>query len=690
MSIFLGVDLGHHSIVTASSSTDEPLAVTVDANGLSNRSTPSIIGIESNRVIFGEEAETRLSSVPGKFVHSFPGKMNTDSEHGPFEDDLLLDSSHLLSLFFKNYIDQVHAGKNLECVTVAVPVGFSDAQVQVVADAAHLCGITNIDIIDHMDAALTLLSKDISLVKDTSVLVVDCGYAQTSIGLVTKDSPVITSKQGIGFGVVDMMEMICNTFMFEKNQDFFATIKKSDPKLFFRLLKVCEKALKDLSMLPSTVVDLSDYEEALTERHALKISKWSIPITRESFEESLRQNDHFAQLELKLKELKSVIGGNIRVEMVGGGSRVPFISKTVASILGVDQVGRSMDGSAFAALGAALWSTGRRLWPNSSRLRDEHSMESRRNSLTEAFRVQESVQRIHDLEVMKLRRKNELEAYLYQVKYWLSDEPKAKGLLRPEIIEPQTDKVWEWFNAIDDGDQQVAPDGKEYEEKLTEIKKFIEEEGAEFFSLLAHEKQKKDDSLTANAEYLSASSAHETAAEKRAKHTPTSNEQCIKLAGKNKEEGNELFKHGTVTDAMNRYMRAINLLAQANKATMTNEEKVQTDAILLSTNLNMAQCVVRLTAAGNLSQEERDGLLKRGIACADAALAIEPSNPKAKYRKAVCLDRLKETEQAKKIVGEALRQNPEDSDLKALYDSLVASLKDQQSKAKKFFSKMFQ
>ena len=182
-----------------------------------------------------------------------------------------------------------------------------------------------------------------------------------------------------------------------------------------------------------------------------------------------------------------------------------------------------------------------------------------------------------------------------------------------------------------------------------------------------------------------------TAAEKRAKHVPSSNEQCIKLAGKNKEEGNDLFKHGTVTDAMNRYMRAINLLAQANKSTMTSDEKNQADSVSLSCNLNMAQCVVKLTSAGNtLSQEERDGLLKRGIACSDAALAIEPSNAKAKYRKAVCLDRLKETEQAKKLVGEALKQTPDDSDLKALYDSLVASLKEQQSKAKKFFSKMFQ
>ena len=696
MSIFLGVDLGHHSIVTASSTTEEPFAVTVDANGLSNRSTPSIIGIENNRILFGEEAETRLTSVPSKFVHSIPAKMDSAVEHGPFSADVVLESSHLLSLFFKNYIDQVHADKTLAFVTVAVPVGFSEAQVKIVADAAHLCGLSSFDVIDHLDAALTLLSKDAGvLTGEGMVVVVDCGYSHTSIGLLmSRDPSVIVSKQCIGFGVQNMVEVICNDLVIEKEGDFLNKIKKSDPKLFFRLFKVCEKALKDLSMLPSTIVDISDFEETLMDKHNVKLTKWSKTITRESFEDRVRRDAKYLQLEEVLAGLESFNAGSlpVRVELVGGGSRVPFIARSVATLLGVEQTGRGMDGSAFAALGAALWSAGKRIWPTSSRIRaEEHSIEARRGSISSAMAIQETVQNLHDLEVLKLQRKNELEAYLYQVKYWLHEEPRAKGVLDSEVIEPVTDRIWEWFNAVEDGEQEVSRNGCEYADKLVEVKTFVENNGAEFFSILASDKVKKEASLTANAEYLSAASAHESAAEKRAKHTPTSNEQCIKLASKNKDEGNDLFKHGTVTDAMNRYMRSINLLAQANKATMTREEKVQADSVLLSSNLNMAQCVVKLTGLGNnLSQEERDGLLKRGIACADVALTVEPSNAKAKYRKAVCLDRLKETEQAKKLVGEALKQTPDDSDLQALYDSLVASLKEQQSKAKKFFSKMFQ
>jgi tetratricopeptide (TPR) repeat protein len=694
--IYLGIDLGNHSIVTASSNAEEPLAVTVDANGLSNRSTPSIIGIENNRIIFGEEAETRLSSVPTKYIPGIPSKLHEEesSKHGPFED-ILLESSHLLSLFLKNYIDQVHAAKELKFVTIAVPVGFTDGQVQKVADAAHLLGISNFDIIDHIDAAMTLVNKGDPR-ESQAVVVVDCGFSQTSVGLLLTNERKIASKQSIDLGVQDMTELIGDCMLIEES-GFLSSIRTKDPRLFFRLFKICEKALKDLSMLPSTVVDLSDFDESLekhlgpTHRVMKKLSK---TITRDKFEECLSGSTKMKRLVSILSELKNFLGdkNSVRLELVGGGSRVPYISRTIGKLFEVEQVGRGMDGSAFAALGAALWSAGKRLWPQSSRLKESHSIESRRSSIQEAMVVQDSVQRIHGLEVLKLRRKNELEAYLYQIRFWLNDEPKAKGLLRADVIEPAADAVWKWFYAVDDGEELVAADGQEYESKLAEIKALVEKEGEEFFALLSSDKQKTEASLTANAEYLSANSAHESASDKRAKHSENhmSNEQCLKLAGKNKEEGNELFKHGTVTDAMNRYMRAINLLAKANRSSFSNEERAQAESISLSCNLNMAQCVVRLTTSSSLSQDERDGLLKRGIACADAALAVDPTNAKAKYRKAVCLDRLKETEQAKRVIDEALQQNPEDNDLKVLYDSLVASLKQQQSKAKKFFSKMFQ
>ena len=696
MNIFLGVDLGHHSIVTASAAEETPLQATVDANGLSNRSTPSIVGIENNRVLIGEEAETRLASVPHKIVHSIPAKFGSDVKHGPYamenESEIHLESAHLLSLFFTNYIAQVHPEASLKHVTVSVPVSFTPEQTQVVVDAAHLSGLSQFDVIDHIDSALTLLSKDPAVSAADAVVVVDCGFSQSSIGLMTKGS--LVSKQSFALSVGLFIDLIGSQLLVQK-PDFMQSLRSSDPKFFFRLFKVCEKVLKDLSMLPSTIVDLGDFEESF-ERHlsaseVRKLCTKSITVTRDAFERELERAPAMAEFVQALAMLAKQVQSarTIKVEAVGGGSRVPVVAKLIASAFHVEQVGRGLDGSAFAALGAAVWAGGKRGWSASRTTQAQPSA-----TLADAAETQRKIQQMHDLEVIKLQRKNELEAYLYQVNYWLEEDPKAQGTLRRDLIKPSADAAWTWFNGVEDGEQSVSADGSEFAAKLAELKKVVEEHGAEYFALIEAEKQKTEKSLTANAEYLTAASAHETAAEKRAKHSdnqPMSAEQSIKLANKNKEEGNELFKHGTCTDAMNRYMRATNILVKLNRSGLTEEERVQADAIALASNLNMAQCVVRMTVSGaQLSQDERDGLLKRGVACAEAALAIDPTNAKAKYRKAVCVDRLRDTEQAKKVIDEALRENPDDVDLKALYDSLVATLKAQQSKAKKFFSKMFQ
>ena len=691
---FLGIDLGYHSVVSASSDVSEPFVVTVDANGLSNRSTPSIIGIENNRVLFGEEAETRIASVPQKMVSSIPYAIAAGKQHGPFDmsSELIhLDSCHLLSLFFRNFVQQVH-GPNVELkhVTIAVPVGFTDEQKQLVVDAAILTGLDNrFTIIDHLDAAMTLMYRDVSAASAAgttgirTVVVVDCGFRETSVG-VMKDGEIVR-KKAVSFGVVDMVHAIGDILF--PGKEIFSNLFSNDKKLYFRLFKVCEKLLKELSMLPTTVVDLGDYEEGL-ERNGIRLAAkdFSRTVTRDQFEGILIENKIAQKFQTTIT---SCIEGlyapptRPRVEVVGGGSRVPFIAKLVSESTGVDQLGRSMDGSAFAALGAALWSAGLHVkgcMSVSSMGRDE-------SRLTELRAIQERIEIVHHKEVARLAKKNDLESYLFQVKYWL-DEDEKTGLMPRNEIQSRLDSMWLWFE-----DNMETASMEEFESQTNDLKNFVEEKGSKFFEKLQADREKKEKSLTANAEYLSAHSAHESSAEKREKHSSAlGKDQAMKLAARNKDEGNDLFKHGTVTDAMNRYLRAIGILAQIKRNECTGDEKGYVDSIALACNLNIAQCVIRMTAepSSNLTQDERYGLLKRGIACADSALAIDPVNSKAKYRKAVCLERMKETEKAKQVIDEAMRENPDDDDLKKLYDSIVASLKEQQSKAKKFFSKMFQ
>lgn len=698
MAIYLGVDLGNHSIVTASSSAaEERFQVTVDANGLSNRSTPSMIGIEKNRVIFGEEAENRLPSVPDRIISSITSAI-AEGQSYRTESNISVGSSQLLSLFLKNYFSQVHSGKSIEFATIAVPESFSIEATKRVVDAAILAGIQKFDIIDHLDAAMTVLARDPLVAELSSLLVVDCGYSQTSVGMMVKGK--CESKRSIARGVVDLVQLVSDSLVVKK-LGFLSKIEKSDVKFHSKFFKICEKVLKDLSMLGSTEVDIGDFEDALERTNIFSIQevknlcKSPIIVSRDDFEKEFIQSRYMADLTGLFEPFKTL--SPVQIEVVGGGSRVPVITKSISKLLAIDTLGRGLDGSSFAAVGAALWAAGKRGW-EASRL----VVPSETADYEEMKKIQSEIETRHFLQVEKLEKMNLLEAYLYQVKYWLNEEPRAKNLLNREILDPLLEESWNWFYAVEDGKIELSEDGSEFTKKLDEVKSIVESEGKAFFELLEKERLRIEQSLTANAENLQSSlSSHESAADKRAKHANAetshnlSPDQALKLAAKNKDEGNDLFKHGTVTDAMNRYMRSINILAKISSNSFSQEDKKLADSILLASNLNMAQCVIRITAVPStappgLSQDERDGLLKRGVACADAALAIDPANAKAKYRKAVCLDRLRETEQAKTVIDEALKESPNDVDLKQLYDSLVSTLKQQQTKAKKFFSRMFQ
>ena len=689
MSIFLGVDLGHHSIVTASSSAAEPFNVQVDANALSNRSTPAMVGLENNRILCGEEAETRLGSVPQKIVTSFPHHFGrtANSSHGPFAfetDSIELDSAHLFSLFFRNYLAQVHPGVEVGFVTISVPVDFSPEAVSVLAESASLLQLINkIDVIDHIDAAFTTLIHKNGDLRETATVVADCGFFQTAIGvwLPGMEAPLKTS---IPLGVSTMVEIVAELLV---HANFLPSIRLADKRFFVRFFKVCEKALKELSMLPTAVVDLGDFEEAF-EKHNISVSRKPRILTRDEFEARLKSHPILAQLKAAVLECLAVVPPRVRVkvEVVGGGSRVPFMAQALAEMCGVDKVGRGLDGSSFAAVGAGLWSAGKRVWPSVSRLTPEIVSSLNSDRIAGLAHTQSRLETAHAREETKLQRRNELESFMFEVKHLLAQKSE---LVDSSVLEPALDECWAWF---EDEESGGTSDGTEFAEKLSQLKSVFERAAEKYLQKSKLDRVKTEKSLAANAEYLQGNSAKESASSKREKHAPVqeSGGVSLKLASKNRDEGNELFKHGTPADAMNRYLRAVNILAKIRRSDLTADEKALADSIALASNLNMAQCAIKMTTTNDLLPDERNGLLKRGIACADAALVIDPLSSKAKFRKAVCLDRMKETESAKQVIDEALQWNPEDEDLKRLYDSLVASLKEQQSKARKFFSKMFQ
>merc|ERR1711907_494227 len=70
----------------------------------------------------------------------------------------------------------------------------------------------------------------------------------------------------------------------------------------------------------------------------------------------------------------------------------------------------------------------------------------------------------------------------------------------------------------------------------------------------------------------------------------------IKMATKNKEEGNTVFKAGNLEDAAGRYQRALQHLKKFYMLDLSPEDKAEGDAIGLSVQLNLAQVYLKQAA----------------------------------------------------------------------------------------------
>ena len=152
-------------------------------------------------------------------------------------------------------------------------------------------------------------------------------------------------------------------------------------------------------------------------------------------------------------------------------------------------------------------------------------------------------------------------------------------------------------------------------------------------------------------------------------------EEKVALAGELKEHGNALFKAGQTRRAVQKYQGVLDMFSSI--ASLSDDEKVKAHAIVLPCHLNQAAALIKT----------RD--FRKAIEQADKALAIEPGNAKATYRKAQSLNSLAEFEKAKALLTVAIEASPDNADFKALLANVNKSIKAQNEKDASVFKRMF-
>merc|ERR1711924_74458 len=229
-----------------------------------------------------------------------------------------------------------------------------------------------------------------------------------------------------------------------------------------------------------------------------------------------------------------------------------------------------------------------------------------------------------------------------------------------------------------------------YTEHFNQLKQQVEEHGCEFFAKRQKEKEEKEKFLDEEAG-KERQRRHELGMDADKDDRKMAKSERIKMASKNKEEGNTVFKAGNLEDAAARYQRALQHLNKFYMLDLSPEDKVEGDAILTSVHLNLAQVYLKLAAQTEkeAGKDKAEATYIKAKSSVDEVLKIDENNIKAKFRKATAMEKLGDIDGAAKEVKAALKIEPENSDLEKFKDKLEKLQAVQNAKAKKMYGKMF-
>ncbi|TYZ61805.1 hypothetical protein PybrP1_004803 [[Pythium] brassicae (nom. inval.)] len=660
-----GVNFGTQRSVVAESSGDVVL------NELGAMTTATLVAFKGDERLLGEAAVLSASTNPRNTVDALNLLLGADlaraqaissqlpGQRAALESDadgrvcarveyrgesVVFTLEQLAGMFLGKLAEQM--GKRARDAPihaiVAVPAQWTERETAALALAAKIAGIPRLSTVTR-DAALArcfvrkhpLESADEDAVKH--IAIVDIGHATTSV------CTVLASEGDLALGADNFDRQLFAHFqqqVLEKHQLSVSLNSKEGKRLF----QACEKLKKLLSTIG---------EAAVTVENVAQDRDVGIAISRDLFEqlcaaESARVTELVASA-LATAQLADPGHTVASVEIVGGGTRIPFVQAAILKALGTDLqrgsslLGRMLDSTTAIAVGAAFSS-------DTVEADEALALSEGQQHQLEGFVALEQQMRAHDSELAAIaHERNAIEAFVYEMR---SKSSEAHGdKLDAAQLTPLLDAAEDWIYS-EESEFATLP---AITAKRQEIEAQIRAVSSAYFAAVAADGQ----ALEAHLEEESKKAAAERAAEGGDEDHDTrklKKPERMRLVVKNKEEGNELFRDGNVQHAAARYVKA---LSHASKFFDLSESDVEeVNKLRLSLYLNLAQCYLKLEA------------WPKAIANCKDALAIDPQNAKALYRRALAHEKDKNIELAALDVKAALAVAPEDKAILKLDERL--------------------
>lgn len=372
----VGIDLGSSKVVIGVAKKG---GVEVLTNDASYRQTPTVVSYGPERIC-GDKAIQKIKKniaqsilLPPRFIGElsqeqfrFEKKFNfcksSQNEHGNAQFNVNYEGeqikvnteqvmsgvfTEILSVLKLNKIDQKEA-------VVSVPAFLNQIERQSIIDAAKVAGLEITKL--YNESAANVMNYGIfrmgDLDKTSPRLVgfVDLGHSKTTVFFanIWKDrAEIIFETSDPNLGTRDMDLAMLNHYVDAFDKQHKIDLRES-PKSMFRLLEAIEKQRKTLTLNQEAVLAVDCIYEDIDYNHLL---------TREEFERinqpMMQRLVHLMKnviTELSPELLKSLHS----VERIGGGARIPFVEKIIASTFGFETVSKTLDASESVARGCAI------------------------------------------------------------------------------------------------------------------------------------------------------------------------------------------------------------------------------------------------------------------------------------------------------------------------------------------------
>ncbi|KAG7396226.1 hypothetical protein PHYBOEH_002606 [Phytophthora boehmeriae] len=698
-----GVDFGAQRCVVAESTGDVVL------NELGAMTTATLVSFKGEERLVGEAAVLSSSTNPRNTVSCLSGlvgkrqlaKVQQELERLPghqvtFEVDeagrvvatvdygkdgskTQFSVEQLTGMLFANLATQMKKRLQDEPfhVTVAVPSVWGEEEKRTVQVAAKIAGIQSLAVISR-DAALArcfhckhpvetpVVEGDIAEeAPETArfIVIVDMGYTNTSVSVVKltpKGETVLATEADLQLGAETLDRRLFEHFqkeVQEKHQISVSYHSKEGKRLFH----ACEK----LKKLLSTIGDASVTVENLAPEKDIAIS-----ISRTVFEElcAAERARVTKMVQCALEKAKETVASAeiASVEIVGGGTRIPFVQNAIIEAFPSEQhrdsalIGRMMDSTTAIALGAAFTSEVVNAAPAVS---NEDAAELERYiALEQEFQAR-------DTELAAIaHERNAIEAFVYEMRS--KSSAKHGDKLDNSKLNPLLDSAEDWIYSEEAETATLDVVRAKHQEIEAGVRAVCEA----YFSAVeaderALEQQLELESQKAEAERQAAGGDddHDTRKLKKPER--------MRMVTKNKEEGNELFRDGNHKHAAARYVKA---LTHASKFfDLTEADQAEVNAIKLSLYLNLAQCYLKMEN------------YTRAVSNCQEALALDPKSVKALYRRAVAYEKENKLDLAADDIKQALNLAPQDRAVVKLDERVKLRLRRQLDKEKKMWGKAF-